>query len=1146
MKKVLFSMIVVLLFSGSIKAKSVSIERARRVAETHMRAMGMKNVSTLVIVETPFSEFYVFANPEGGFVLVSADDCVLPVLGYSVFNVFGTKDMPDNIRSWFEGYEEEIRWWKRYAADNPAVSGEWAMLEAGEAPPMPLTTAVAPLLATTWNQSPLYNDLCPYHDSTAARSVTGCVATATAQVMKYWNHPTTGYGSHTYTSECYKSGITYTFPNLTANFGNTTYQWSSMPNALTSASSSTQVNAVATLMYHIGVAIEMSYSPSGSGAQNYNIWGTIGASSQTALMKYFKYRSDIAPLARADYSDAEYSALLRAEIDQNHPVLYSGSHTSGAHSFVLDGYDNNGKFHINWGWGGSSDGYFVMGSLNPGAGGIGGNGSGTYNMGNVAVTGIQPHTGWSTTGTTTVTATSTGHGSVTGSGSYSFGDTVTLLATADAGYRFSGWSDGSKFNPREIIANGGSYSFTATFQAMAGDTVHFCPGNLHVTSYGTGTTGADMYWGIHLPASVLNADSSLKAVQFFVDAGGTYDVTVYRGASHSIVASRDTVTYTDDEARQWQTVTLATPVPSTGDLWIILHNADVGYPQTATYYSGAAGSFISGSGFYDYGPSRQLSAMVKAIFCSCVVPVDSSCFIRVFPYTEDFDDEMAPCWETYNANGGNSKWGFYGGTYGYNNTSCIGIKYADTSDDWLMMPPMALAGNYSLAWKARIRSTTYPETYQVLWYNGDDTALLFQETLTSTTYVDRTVNFAVPAGGSGRIVFRYISDDEYYLYLDNVVISRLMPSQYTITVTSNNPAWGTVSGGGTYDEGTTVTLQATPAEGYRFVQWHDEDTSSVRTVTVTSDAAYTALFAAIPLPQYTVTVNSNNSAWGTVTGGGTFDEGTVDTLVATAFSGCHFVEWHDHNPSAVRVVTVTSDATYTAIFEADPPAVYTVTVLSSNSAWGTVTGSGTFVEGTVDTLVATANSGYRFVEWNDHNPSATRTVTVTGNATYIATFEANPPVEYTVTVLSSNSAWGSVSGGGTFAEGAVDTLVATAYDGYRFVQWGDHDTNATRIVTVTANATYIAHFEQNVGIGDLQGSAPAVKVYPNPAGENVIIDGLTPPAAIHVVDATGREVTKLEVHNPTLEMDVGRWPVGTYFLRIVTNRTTIVRKLIVK
>ena len=374
MKKVLLSLLAMLLMVGSVNANPVDAGKARRVAETWMTAMGMKNVSALqnITAQTPFTEFYVFAAAEGGFILVSADDCVMPVLGYSVSGTFVTKDMPAHVRDFFEGYEQEIRYWKQREARRGALrmehsgnADQWAMLAAGEMPPALLTTAVSPLLTTTWGQQPLYNDLCPYDTLGASRTVTGCVATATSQIMKYHNHPSTGYGSHSY----HASNDSSDYGTLSANFGNTTYQWSTMPNALTSTSSAAQVNAVATLMYHVGVADEMGYnigSRGGSGANNYNLYGTLQRSSQSSLQAYFKYRPDMVVFGRSDYSDSEYCAMLRAEIDQQRPILYSGRDYAGGHSFVLHGYDNNGLFYVNWGWRGSDDGYYAIGALNPG------------------------------------------------------------------------------------------------------------------------------------------------------------------------------------------------------------------------------------------------------------------------------------------------------------------------------------------------------------------------------------------------------------------------------------------------------------------------------------------------------------------------------------------------------------------------------------------------------------------------------------------------------------------------------------------------------------------------------------------------------------------------------------------------------------
>ena len=207
---------------------------------------------------------------------------------------------------------------------------------------------------------------------------------------------------------------------------------------------------------------------------------------------------------------------------------------------------------------------------------------------------------------------------------------------------------------------------------------------------------------------------------------------------------------------------------------------------------------------------------------------------------------------------------------------------------------------------------------------------------------------------------------------------------YTITAVSANPSYGTVTGGGTYPEGSVVTLTATANEGYHFVQWNDGDTINPLTITVTADTTYTATFAE-DAATYTITAVSANPSQGTVTGGGTYPEGTVVTLTAIANEGYHFVQWNDGDTINPLTITVTADTTYTATF-AEVVANYTITAVLANPNYGTVTGGGTYPEGTEITLTATPNEGYEFVQWSDENTDNPRTITVTENAIYIATF----------------------------------------------------------------------------------------------------------------------------------------------------------------
>ena len=270
-RKSLILLIFTLAATFAASANPVSVSRARAVGSTWLSARGHAGIVKLDVMESPFAGVYVFNADGGGFVLVAADDCARPVLGYSLTGSFRIEDMPANVRSWLEDYGREIGKAKdvKQGSRGDAIAAEWRQLSAGVAPEQPLTTAVSPMLTTTWDQSPLYNDMCPYDYVYGQRVVTGCVATATAQIMKYWNHPATGYGSHSYLAQ--NDHINYGV--LSANFGATSYAWDIMPNALTVASSQAEHDAVALLMLHVGIAVEMHYnvsSQNGSGAYNHS------------------------------------------------------------------------------------------------------------------------------------------------------------------------------------------------------------------------------------------------------------------------------------------------------------------------------------------------------------------------------------------------------------------------------------------------------------------------------------------------------------------------------------------------------------------------------------------------------------------------------------------------------------------------------------------------------------------------------------------------------------------------------------------------------------------------------------------------------------------------------------------------------------
>lgn len=311
------------------------------------------------------NQFYVFSNPgEKGFSIVAADDCVAPLLGYSAESSFEPADMPDNMKAWLEGYQRQIDW---AIANGMTTTRTAAKVKRDD---------ISPLIQTRWDQSDPYNLLCPtYGDNVKCAS--GCVATAMAQIMNYHEWPEKGKGSNSYS--CYNPSISTNFGTLAMNFANTTFDWANMTDRYNSSSTEAQKNAVATLMYACGISVNMIYGPS-SGAQS-----TKGAA---AFVNYFDYDKGTTYYLRDYFSGSEWEKMIYDELAAKRPVMYDGvTGNNEGHEFVCDGY-SDGYFHINWGWGGMSDGYFLLSALDPGMQGTGGGSSG-FNFLQGATLGIQ-------------------------------------------------------------------------------------------------------------------------------------------------------------------------------------------------------------------------------------------------------------------------------------------------------------------------------------------------------------------------------------------------------------------------------------------------------------------------------------------------------------------------------------------------------------------------------------------------------------------------------------------------------------------------------------------------------------------------------------------------------------------------------------
>ena len=368
MKKT-FTLFAALFAACSLFAKHVPQEQAQNAAIAFYRHYAPPGNSQPVIINVfansmnDVQTLYTFNFQPAGFVLMAADDASIPVLAYSFEGVMpGTITNPAT-KEWIDGYSKEIYAIITYNLSNKETLPEWNAIFQGHF--LKMTEDVNPLLTTTWDQGCFYNAMCPADPGGSCGHVyTGCVATAMAQIMKYHNFPPQGVGSHTY--------IDPNYGPQTANFGATTYNWSSMPNNVSSSNS-----AVATLMYHAGVSVNMQYSTSGSGAYSEDV--------PNALMNYFNYQPGIVIVYKNNFTNVnDFKDLLRADLDQAEPIYYSGNNPSVGHAFVCDGYKtSDGSFHFNWGWSGSSNGWYQIGALNPGGY--------AFNSNNAAVLHIKPY-----------------------------------------------------------------------------------------------------------------------------------------------------------------------------------------------------------------------------------------------------------------------------------------------------------------------------------------------------------------------------------------------------------------------------------------------------------------------------------------------------------------------------------------------------------------------------------------------------------------------------------------------------------------------------------------------------------------------------------------------------------------------------------
>lgn len=385
----LLAVLMLIAFSpAALRAEAVSPEQAKQVASRFMKKHSVQRqapqrgeMETAVVFDATdrSGNPYLYAvnlPQESGYVLVSGDDRFAEVLGYGDAHAFDEQNMPENMRAWLRGYIQEISYLGSMGYQ-PSVQRAPAV-----------KASISPLITTEWNQKAPYNDLCPYDTYNSANSVTGCVATALAQLINYhmqhYNAPTAIVAKiDGYTTTRHGLNV----PAVSA--GTALPDKSLLLNTYGQEATDAQKEAVAKLMLYCGASVHMDYTAAVSSASSVAV--------SPALINHFGFDNTARIVSRANYRYANWVDMIYKELAASRPVFYSGSSSGGGHAFIVDGYDGNGLFHINWGWGGYCDDYFALSVLNPNDNGqIGASSSSDgYTINQDAVIGIQINSGQS-------------------------------------------------------------------------------------------------------------------------------------------------------------------------------------------------------------------------------------------------------------------------------------------------------------------------------------------------------------------------------------------------------------------------------------------------------------------------------------------------------------------------------------------------------------------------------------------------------------------------------------------------------------------------------------------------------------------------------------------------------------------------------
>jgi len=1024
MKKIILFYFV-MLAAIVAQAQRVSVDTAQTLAQNFFLKHTGQAATFERISFAGIQNIYIF-NRSGanGFVIVAGDKNVRPVLAYSFDDTIDPENNPEAFATWLQSYDmgcekpaansKNQTLWNNlltYSASTPTLLGE------GE--------YIAPMVPCLWNQETPYNMYCP--DSAGVHAAAGCVPIAQAQIMRYWNFPKRAMGYESYFEPPY--GI------LSTSFH--TYDWANMFDTLRTTTTEEQKQNVAHLIADIGI----------SGHSDYGTGETTGSH---VLSTHFQYNPDSAHFEnKENYTNAQWNAMVLEELRKGRPLSYVGmTLNNGGHAFVVDGYkyneDNGGDmFHFNLGWGGVANGYYYLDSAN-----FGFTSQGAY-------FGLEPDSSIAISTPILLLPSNACDTTIVLRSDYRSSDAVNISVDHD-------WLSLSQTS----ALGGGEYA-DVQISALQNTTEAKRYATITITHRGKTKKlyvvqdapiyDAEYGWYGFLSAENTNEFNSLA------QPGMEFIICPESFANFSAGQKIERIWYHSFSTNDSITIKIYEDP-----------HANLDYSLTTEGQSRYADTICGTLVYSQEYTSAQGGAHIIDLNTPYTV-TDKPFWIGIYNNSKSHtvkiaNDEEVIFDQIEDKNVKASRF--------INNKSFFG-KRADN----VLFNNASTLQSYTNPENAGMSYKLVMNKYGISFYVGDGQTNI-SATANNTVYgtvsgggkhnLGETVTLvATPKSGcrflhwtsGGNIVS---TDAELSLVAkhDTYLVAHFTDRDFTITAVSSDENRGTVSEIGYYDLNETVTLTATPTYGYQFDTWTCNGTvvSSEQTYTfpATGNATYTANF--VPRT-FTVTLSFEyNNNWGTVYGSGEYLYGETVTISAVAKENYVFECWISNHKE------VSEDATYSFVITQDTTfyagfigAALSYTIIAGNG--GTVSNEGTHraVYGVYKLISATPNEGYKFVNWTSGETVLSTSASLRFKLEQDTSITANfAQIQYYMIAVSAEN--GTVSGGGTYEEGNMVTIVATPSDGYRFAGWTSNgtlvSTNATYSFTASENLTLVANMEQ--------------------------------------------------------------------------------------